>query len=382
MDSAQNQPKRWQKTQYANLVRYVPSGVYHARAKVAGKLIRESLQTDRISVAQRRLSDLLTREREAAAKRAQVGKGKMPFGDALQMYRERVSGDAGKKPRTKAYYEERISTLLKSWPGLERMDARKISETDCKTWSARFAPSISATAYNHTISILRHILAIAVEVGCRYDNPAVSLKRLAERPKPLSLPTAVLFNQFLSAIENAGGSSSRDCAVLVRFLAYGGFRKSEAANVLWGDVDFERDEITVRGDEETGTKNGEVRRVPMIREMRCLLEQLRANPSTTSESAVMKVNECQKAMDRAAKQVGMKRITHHDLRHLFATRCIESGVDIPTVSRWLGHKDGGALAMRVYGHLRHEHSASMAKRVTFSTPDSTNVVPMPETKVA
>jgi integrase len=24
---------------------------------------------------------------------------------------------------------------------------------------------------------------------------------------------------------------------------------------------------------------------------------------------------------------------YHDLRHLFATRCIESGVDIPTVSR-------------------------------------------------
>lgn len=48
-------------------------------------------------------------------------------------------------------------------------------------------------------------------------------------------------------------------------------------------------------------------------------------------------------MDSAAKKVGMKRITHHDLRHLFATRCIESGMDIPTVSRWLGHKDGGAL---------------------------------------
>jgi site-specific recombinase XerD len=32
----------------------------------------------------------------------------------------------------------------------------------------------------------------------------------------------------------------------------------------------------------------------------------------------------------------MARITHHDLRHLFAMRCIESGVDVPTVSRWLG----------------------------------------------
>ena len=80
----------------------------------------------------------------------------------------------------------------------------------------------------------------------------------------------------------------------------------------------------------------------------------------------MKVRECQKAMDRAAKVVGMPRITHHDLRHLFATRCIESGVDIPTVSRWLGHKDGGALAMKVYGHLRDQHSTAMAQKVTFS----------------
>jgi site-specific recombinase XerD len=50
---------------------------------------------------------------------------------------------------------------------------------------------------------------------------------------------------------------------------------------------------------------------------------------------------------------------------LFATRCIESGVDIPTVSRWLGHKDGGALAMKVYGHLRNEHSQQMAQKVRF-----------------
>lgn len=59
------------------------------------------------------------------------------------------------------------------------------------------------------------------------------------------------------------------------------------------------------------------------------------------------------------------RFTHHDFRHFFATTCIESGVDIPTISRWLGHKDGGALAMRVYGHLRQEHSAAAAQKVLF-----------------
>jgi hypothetical protein len=54
-------------------------------------------------------------------------------------------------------------------------------------------------------------------------------------------------------------------------------------------------------------------------------------------------------------------------------------VDIPTVSRWLGHKDGGALAMKTYGHLRREHSIAQAQRVTF-TPASTkqaDVIPFP-----
>jgi integrase len=45
-----------------------------------------------------------------------------------------------------------------------------------------------------------------------------------------------------------------------------------------------------------------------------------------------------------------------NLHHIFAASCIEQGVNIPTVSRWLGHQDGGALCMKTYGHLRDEHS--------------------------
>ena len=77
----------------------------------------------------------------------------------------------------------------------------------------------------------------------------------------------------------------------------------------------------------------------MIPDMRNLLEIMRGGrPDEKPETPVMRVWECQKSIDHASKLLGIKRITHHDLRHLFATRCIESGVDIPTVSRWLGHK--------------------------------------------
>jgi hypothetical protein len=96
----------------------------------------------------------------------------------------------------------------------------------------------------------------------------------------------------------------------------------------------------------------------------------------------MLVHECQGAIDTACTKLGIVRITHHDLRHLFATRCIESGVDIPTVSRWLGHKDGGALAMKTYGHLRDQHSTTMAQKVVFTEAAPTVLeLPAAETEV-
>ena len=105
--------------------------------------------------------------------------------------------------------------------------------------------------------------------------------------------------------------------------------------------------------------------MPIISDMAVLLAKLKERDHKPTDS-VCSVGECEKSLTRACKKANAVRITHHDLRHLFATRCIESGVDIPTVSRWLGHRDGGALAMRVYGHLRDQHSTEMAQKVSFS----------------
>jgi integrase len=64
--------------------------------------------------------------------------------------------------------------------------------------------------------------------------------------------------------------------------------------------------------------------------MRALLDGLRANPRYIRDDSrkgyVLAVRECQKALDAACGDLGIERITHHDLRHLFATRCIESGI--------------------------------------------------------
>jgi hypothetical protein len=171
----------------------------------------------------------------------------------------------------------------------------------------------------------------------------------------------------------------------VEFLAYGGFRKSEAQNITWADCDFAREKIIVRGSPVTGLKGrqvGESRIVPMIADMRRLLERIKIErPNARPNDRIMLVTDCKKSINAACKELGITRFTHHDLRHLFATRCIEAGVDIPTVSRWLGHKDGGALAMKVYGHLRDEHSTTMAQKVVFSENVS-KVIPLLSPTVA
>jgi site-specific recombinase XerD len=53
------------------------------------------------------------------------------------------------------------------------------------------------------------------------------------------------------------------------------------------------------------------------------------------------------------------------MRHFFCSNCIEEGIDFKTIAEWLGHKDGGVLVAKTYGHLRSEHSNAMAKKITF-----------------
>ena len=368
----------WQKTPYANLVRYIPSGKYFARLRVKGKLIRRCLKTDRISVAKLRLADLEKVERQRVEIQGAVANGNMTFGDALALFRNRLANDNSLKPRSKTYRQERVAALLKSWPGLEETEVHKIGKHDCLAWAASFGEKASPSNFNNTVGSLRMVIDLAIEAGARYDNPARFIKKLRIRQRELQLPNHDQFLKLVKSIEGVNRRFSQDCANLVRFLAYGGFRKSEAANITWADCDFAKKEIVVRGDPETGTKNWTIRRVPMIPDMIKLLRRLRKERlKEPASQPVMRVRECQIAINSACKKLGIARFTHHDLRHLFATLCIESGVDIPTVSRWLGHKDGGALAMKVYGHLRDQHSVNMAQRVTFGKIAREKVIPLP-----
>ena len=204
----------WEGTRVQNLFRYEPSGVYFARLKIGGKSIRKSLKTTVFSVAELRLPDVLKENRKIEESRRRFGNGKMTFGDAVQIYRDKLEVNPDLKPKSKYYYRLVLDFLAKTWPSVQEMDVRQITETDCKEWLVRYRQHYAPSVVNNSIGVLRAIFQEAVDVGARVGNPAAALKRSKVRPKKLKLPSRHEFPKFLQTIETGGSRDSKNAADL------------------------------------------------------------------------------------------------------------------------------------------------------------------------
>jgi integrase len=352
-------------TTVQHLYRREPLGVYYARLYAGGRNKWISLRTKVFAVAKGELAKRLQSHYAVQDAETATRKGKATMGDLAAIYLQQVELDHIKSS-AKEYRRKTVAYLLRSWPDLSERVPHRITETECQEWAARYRDRFSETLYNNTVGSLRHIFDIAIKRGLISRNPAAEVSKVKVPQKKLELPSAEQFKKLIKIIRSSGSATSQGCADLVEFLAYSGCRVSEAASVRWSDIDNDRGRIYI-----APGKTSTARYIPLLEPMKDLLKRIQEIPrwfraeKRYRGGCVLSVCECEEALTKACEKVGAHRITHHDLRHLFATRCIESGVDIPTVSRWLGHKDGGALAMRTYGHLRDEHSRMMAAKVSF-----------------
>ncbi|MGH7989719.1 MAG: tyrosine-type recombinase/integrase [Limisphaerales bacterium] len=248
--------------------------MYFARANVDGVVKRLSLETDVFTTAKGRLPGKIKQQHTPPQ---EIG----TFADARTLYEADINADHTLAERNKEYRLGRVAALLKTWPKLGAMKLEKISVSACKERAKRFSDQFDETNFNNTFGALR---AIVERGGIGHDaNPAFKIKRLGVKPKALQLPEPEQFDRLLETIENGGGRFSKDCADLVRFLAFSGCRLSEARQVAWADIDFERREIKVHNAKRSRTSGHHpFRHVPIIPAMRQLLERcaarIRMNP--------------------------------------------------------------------------------------------------------
>ncbi len=130
-----------------------------------------------------------------------------------------------------------------------------------------------------------------------------------------------------------------------------GMRRGEQFTLLWDNVDFKNNRLTVLG------KTGE-RRIPLnsdaLDALRSL-QKLTGNSARVCPDAREAKRDWRRWFETACKKAKPPVINFHwhDLRHTFASRLVMEGVPIPAVKELLGHADI-KMTMR-YAHLAPSH---------------------------
>ena len=167
----------------------------------------------------------------------------------------------------------------------------------------------------------------------------------------------------------------------MEFLAYSGCRVAEARSVRWRDINLKLGSVLITGG-EIGTKNHQARTIPLFVPLARLINVMRSRkPFAADDAFLFSIASARLQIIRACQRLGLRVFSHHMMRHFFCSNAIEAGCDFKVIAEWLGHKDGGVLVAIMYGHLRSEHSAAMAKRITFDAvgqaEEICNVVKLP-----
>jgi hypothetical protein len=340
-----------------NLVRHA-GGTIYLRAKVKGKVIRVSLNTSDIRIAKIARDHRLQGIRAAAV--TQESKTTVrTLGQAVDAVAGRLLEQPHLKAPTIKYYSAMIAILNQTLP--VTLHARTWTAKEASGWWTRVAGKYAPQRANNVLGVCKQVGKLLVELGIRLDDPTVKLKRVKIPNTEPPVPSREEVMKIVGSIRAQGKSKSEESADYVEFLAFAGCRHGQARAFEW-----EHDEGSWLKFPAgvTGTKGAATRRLPISPPLRAVLDSIKVRSGDESPSGrIFKIVTPRIALDNACERLGIAHVRIHDLRHFFASYAIESGVDIPTVSKWLGHKDGGKLLMNRYSHLRDEHSLASAAKL-------------------
>ena len=340
------------------LYRAEDTGIYYAVMKNKGRQIRKSLRTTSRPMA----------ERERDRLRAGVRRLRVVGGSFEEVARLAIANKmSGKKPRS---LKRRVDSLKAMAPWFANKKIAAVSDADVNRFITERGPTISSRTFNIELETLNMVFESAINQGMLLENPARNIARRKSQHRQPEIPTKDQFATLITTIR-AMHHRARYAADLLELLAYSGMRLSEATAVKWRDVDFERHTLRVTGG-DAGTKNWEHRTIPLFPPLEAFLLRVRDEQMKQlklrrlDDFEVVPILNAKTALTAACKIANLPHITHHHCRHFFASNAIEAGIDFKAIAGWLGHKDGGVLVAKVYGHLRDEHSRLMADKMTFS----------------
>ena len=230
---------------------------------------------------------------------------------------------------------------------------------------------LSANSVNAVISVLQSSLRTAHLLGLTIEYTADKLKRPKLQEKPVECFTIAEQKQIEQAVMNG----KKDKLYGILLCLYSGLRIGELIALQWSDIDFTRGILTVSKschDSKGGLiidapKTISSRRViPLPKQLLPILKSIKKKSDApfvvSAKGKPVSVRSYQRSFELLLKRLKIPHKGFHSLRHTFATRALECGMDVKTLSEILGHKNP-TVTLNRYAHSLMEHKAEMMNRL-------------------
>ena len=230
---------------------------------------------------------------------------------------------------------------------------------------------LSANTVNAVISVMQNSLRTAHLLGYAKEYTANMIKR--PKLKERKIECFTLDEQ--KKIEAAVFESKKTKLFGIVLCLYSGLRIGELIALQWKDIDLAKGLLTVsRSCHDTSggivfdePKTATSRRIiPLPKQLLPKLKGIKKSSNSDFVVSVggnaVSVRSYQRSFELLLKRLNIGHRGFHSLRHTFATRALECGMDVKTLSEILGHKNP-TITLNRYAHSLLEHKSAMMNRL-------------------
>lgn len=235
---------------------------------------------------------------------------------------------------------------------------------------------LAPNSVNAIITVIQCSLETAHRIGLCGEYVADKIKR----PKVTEKQITCFSPTEQKKIEQAVLNNGKDKMFGILLCLYTGLRIGELLALEWSDVDFSKAELSVTktcydGKDSKGgfcriidkpKTTSSIRIIPFPKQLLPYFKEIKKRSKSiyvvSNGEKDISVRSYQKTFSSLLNRLDIPHRGFHSLRHTFATRALECGMDVKTLSEILGHKNP-TITLNRYVHSMMEHKKDMMNKL-------------------